>query len=123
MGFLLFLWQLPQNILGFIISRFAIKARSMNGEVFYQWKRNGGISLGNYIIVSDERLLPHENGHRKQSIMLGPLYLVIIGLPSLIWCTLHSYTKLGKLDYCSFYTEAWAERNAQKKQGGSRHPV
>ena len=70
----------------------------------------GSVSLGSYIIVSSESVLRHEFGHRRQSIMLGPLYLVIIGLPSLLWCILHMYTPLGRKNYYSFYTEAWAEK-------------
>ncbi len=109
MSALLFLWQLPQNILGFILSRRAL-CYGKGRDRFYIWRRNGSISLGNYIIVDDIRSLEHERAHSVQSRMLGPLYLLIIGLPSLVWCALHSYTRLRRLDYFSFYTEAWAER-------------
>ena len=118
----LFIWQLPQNILGFILSRGCEKAVS-GGVAYYRWKGPGSISLGDFIIVSSPSVLPHELGHRKQSMMLGPLYLLVIGLPSLIWCILHTYTSLNRLDYYSFYTEAWAEHNASKtrnKQKGYR---
>ena len=53
----------------------------------------------------------HEKGHRIQSKILGPFYLIVIGLPSLIWATLHSSVRrLGTIDYFSFYTEKWADR-------------
>ena len=36
----------------------------------------------------DRRLLVHEYGHTIQSLMLGPAYLVVVGLPSLLWAKL-----------------------------------
>ena len=32
-----------------------------------------------------KRLLVHEYGHTIQSLILGPLYLIIMGIPSTIW--------------------------------------
>ena len=110
MKLLLMLWQLPQVLLGFLLSRGADKKRS-GSIVYYQWKRRGSISLGPFLIVDSPASLDHERAHSRQSLILGPLYLIVIGLPSLIWCVLYSYTGLkDRVDYCSFYTEAWAER-------------
>ncbi len=70
----------------------------------------GAVSLGS-LIVGDSKLidyLPHELGHSKQALVLGPLYWVIIGLPSLthamVWQTFGR-----KWNYYSFFTEQWAE--------------
>ena len=106
---LLLAWQLPQAIIGFLFSRGAERKR--RGDVaYYQWKRRGSISLGPFIIVDDPASIDHERAHSVQSRMLGPLYLIVIGLPSLIWCALYSYTGLRhRAGYYSFYTEAWAE--------------
>lgn len=49
-----------------------------------------GITLGNYIIVNNIKHLRHELGHTRQSKILGPLYLLVIGLPSLIHAGLHA---------------------------------
>ena len=106
---LLYIWELPQNIIGFLLSRGKEKASSGKAS-YYRWKGSGNISLGRYIIVSSENAVSHELGHRRQSMMLGPLYLPVIGLPSLVWCILHTHTVLRNRDYYSFYTEAWAER-------------
>ena len=87
----------------------------------YSPMMRGAISLGIFQIYADkylgnrakyvELVRKHEEGHRKQSKMLGPLYLIVIGLPSLIWATLHSTVgRLGAVDYYSFYTERWADR-------------
>ena len=51
-------------------------------------------------------------GHGTQSRWLGPLYLIVIGLPSIIWAALYGtkmfpYTKNG---YYKFYTERWADK-------------
>ena len=50
---------------------------------------DSAISLGNYIFLDSDgnfsyTTIKHEFGHQKQSLMLGPLYLIIIGLPSII---------------------------------------
>ena len=58
-----------------------------------------------------ERLLVHEYGHTIQSLILGPLYLVIIGIPSTLWGFLPHFNKKRheeKISYFSFFTEKWA---------------
>ena len=50
-------------------------------------------------------------GHGTQSRILGPFYLPVIGLPSIIWAWLYGavipYTRNG---YYRFYTEKWADK-------------
>ena len=48
-----------------------------------------GVSLGEYIVFAkhefvDEINVRHEYGHHTQSLILGPLYLILIGIPSFI---------------------------------------
>lgn len=80
------IWQFPQNIAGFILSRNYYCY--VDGVYWKQHWNKPGVSLGNYIIVDkeimtvDSRVALHEKGHQKQSLMFGPLYLLIIGLPS-----------------------------------------
>jgi len=53
----------------------------------------------------------HEYGHTIQSLILGPLYLLIIGIPSMIWCNNPKYIKLREekgISYYDFYPEKWA---------------
>lgn len=112
--FLLYLWQLPQNLVGLILLMFLtnIITHTFKNITFYYSKTfKGGISLGNYIIVGslDEKMVKHEFGHSIQSKYLGWLYLPIIGLPSLIWCILYgSIIKPTPNGYYKF----WTERNA-----------
>lgn len=89
---LLYLWQLPQNLLGLIVRLFYYK----NNSLRYKDKLvricsgfPGGISLGETIIVKrypyDKETwnsVKHEYGHTVQSKKLGWLYLLVIGLPS-----------------------------------------
>ena len=86
---LLWVWQVLQNILGLILLLFYKHEKlylSINGRRFYSTQEMpSGISLGNYIILGkmDSGIdMKHEYGHSIQSRYLGPLYLLIIGLPS-----------------------------------------
>ena len=88
---LLWIWQLPQNLLGLA---FMLFLRPLSSR--------------------DEKTIRHEGiGHPRQSRMLGPLYLLVIGLPSLLHAAFN-----GVLNCCDrhpegyyhFYTEKWADR-------------
>ena len=55
--------------------------------------------------------LMHEYGHTIQSQKLGPVYLLVIGLPSLIWAgCFEKYRIKHKKSYYGFYTEKWADK-------------
>lgn len=117
---LLFLWQLPQNIVALIMYQFLFNKTTVakrNYAVCYMSKSmNGGISLGNFVYVSynlskSEPHVMHElDGHTKQSKMLGPLYLLVIGIPSILWAAFRNKQKHP--NYYSFYTEKWANKCA-----------
>ena len=84
MKVLLWVWQLPQNILGLLVILFTQAVRC-GTCLWVTTKARFGVSLGNYIIFGqkvDETSVKHERGHQKQSLYLGWLYLIIIGLPS-----------------------------------------
>ena len=112
-------WELPQNLIGGMLSLF-FRDKAVNTmndgaeEIFHHWRYASGLSLGRFRFVwynASEDTMNHEYGHSRQSLYLGPLYLIVIGLPSLIWCGLHTYTALyRRVSYYSFYTEAWADR-------------
>ena len=98
---LLYIWQLPQNLLGAILLLFYWPEETYDYKPYkhdsgllvklhYSSRLRSAISLGKHIIVSSaykdytgiaER---HEYGHCLQSLRLGWLYLIIIGLPSLL---------------------------------------
>ena len=71
-------------------------------------------SFRDWVITSDQMYL-HEYGHTIQSQMLGPAYLGIIGLPSLISCSFaHDIDINGTTFYSHdlFYTELSANTYA-----------
>lgn len=111
---ILWIWQLPQNLLGLL---FFVALRPEHSEKFgsatayFATRMRDGISLGQYIFIQAGRgtpnILCHEYGHCRQSLYLGPLYLLVIGLPSLIHAALY---RPEKGNYYDFYTEKWADR-------------
>ena len=114
-------WQLPQNLLGYlyktITNTFIVyKPKDSNTSItYYANILSGSVSLGNYIFLGDshqddKKVILHETGHCKQSKILGPLYLLVIGLPSIIWATLYSFIPYfnKNYNYYDFYTEKWA---------------
>lgn len=115
-GIMLYIWQLPQNLIGLLFLLFikGEQKHTLYGVGFYSSNGfRGGISLGQYIIMGYyyEEKIKHEWGHCIQSKMLGPLYLLVIGLPSLIWCWLHgTLIPRDKVSYFWFYTEKWADK-------------
>lgn len=117
-SFLMYLHQLPQNLLGFALylcyqGYEEMRQVGYNDVVVVKSpKMRGGISLGQYVIVSRDANLEtiyHELGHCKQSQILGWLYLIVIGLPSIIWAELYGIQEIReRWSYYDFYTERWA---------------
>lgn len=113
-------WGIVQNVLGLFLFLCLCyrKKRIFHGAVVTTWKLGSSLSLGMFIFTArpyDLKLVQHEYGHTVQSLILGPLWLFVIGLPSLIWCgCFESYRKKKGVDYYSFYTEVWANRLGEK---------
>ena len=111
-------WGLFQTFLGALVFLACPGcARSLyRGGVVTRWKGSRGLSLGLFLFVpekADERLLAHEYGHSLQSLLLGPLYLFVIGLPSVVWAGLPVLERRRErrgVSYYAFYTERWADR-------------
>ncbi|MBQ4253451.1 MAG: hypothetical protein II712_01350, partial [Erysipelotrichaceae bacterium] len=90
-----------------------------NEAIVTEWKHDKGLSLGMFIFVwpDDRRVVLHEYGHTVQSRILGPLYLLIIGIPSALWCNLPALRRkrdAAKISYSSFYPEKWADSLGRK---------
>lgn len=118
MKVLLYLWQLPQNLLGLLLMLF-LKGETrhkLGGLRFYFLDTfPGGITLGEYIIVGTRQdiTVRHEFGHVLQSRKLGPLYLIVIGLPSILhaWLSdLIGCCERHPEGYFHYWTEKWADR-------------
>jgi len=128
-------WQLPQHIVGLLLILFlGAKKQGVqkepNGDVVWYWdyERGGwfsnfisGASLGRYILLpkpASNTTIFHEHGHSKQSVILGPLYLLIVGIYSAVFCNLwdrffhkgwNTYDRLYWY-YKTRLTEIWADR-------------
>lgn len=88
-----------------------------------EWSLGSGLCLGAFVFVPRDcprTLLLHEYGHSLQSMLLGPLYLPLIVLPSLVWAgtpRLQRFRSAHGYSYYRFYTERWANRLAHRVTG------
>jgi uncharacterized membrane protein (Fun14 family) len=120
---LLFIWELPQNILAIaliiqhkgIISienkKLSIIVRT---KIDYNHRGCRAVSLGRIIIASDiyyknSSIMNHEYGHALQSLLLGWLYLPIIGFFSYGNNFFWKSKWQGKKDYYALFPERWAD--------------
>lgn len=132
-------WGIIQNVVGFCVFLANIRRRHFryNGAVVTVWGfRCGSMGLGMFIFINESAMngerreftLMHEYGHTVQSIIFGPLFLPVIGLPSLLWAGLpvfRKYRERNSVSYYRLYTEKWAnflgERaaKARRENGGT----
>lgn len=113
-------WGLLQNAAGLIVFILFLltchkKERYWYNGAFICHLPNpfGSISLGCFIFVANisDNLIMHEYGHTIQSLILGPLYILVIGIPSFIWAScFRKYRLKKKISYYSMYTEKWANK-------------
>ncbi len=120
-------WELPQNALGAML----FGASWVAGKVTRVDVENGrciidagiGVSLGSFVFfseagnryfVEDELQRRHEIGHTYQSRWLGPLYLPLVGIPSVgrvLYSMAHREITGRRWDgYFDGYPERWADR-------------
>ena len=135
--FLLILWQLPQYLLGLSLIKITKAVRRVtSGYVWYYFDRAGGfnrffsgVSLASIILLPYEDLtvIKHERGHSKQSLILGWLYLPVVGIYSAVFCNLWDrrfHTKWNLYDRAYWYYKLrWTERWADKLGGVDRDSV
>ena len=123
---ILFIWQLPQHIVALIYFGYLVMmCKDLGVDSRYKQATvipcimRGAVTLGNYVFVglnSEYReTVKHELGHTIQSKILGPLYLIVIGIPSITYCGLRRlFPSLRKKNYYNFYTEKWANNLSEK---------
>ena len=111
-------WGFPQSLLGLIfrlVYRNCPRSEYHNAVVTH-WPKGGSMGVGMYLFLGtggdDEhkaQVLVHEFGHSVQSLILGPLFLPIMGIPSFLWANLNPCRKLRRekgVSYYSFYPES-----------------
>ncbi len=125
---LLYIWELPQNLLGLILlmyfklkkydltferkgTRLFVKAPiaiSLGSYIFWN------IDLENKIFILNNVNKQHEYGHSIQSKILGPLYIAIIGITSSLRVAFARYYykkyKCKWMNYYKGFPENWADK-------------
>lgn len=113
-------WGILQTLMGTVV---CLKLRGCPRRIYRgcidtRWNKRGGMSLGLFIFTPNEDteraqlVRVHEYGHCIQSIVLGPLYL-IVGLISVTWANLPYFRNLRKeknIPYTSCFVESWASK-------------
>lgn len=133
-------WGILQTALGAVIFLLYRNCPhfAFHGAVITQWSNPSSVSLGMFVFVTAQpyfyeklkddyskeelsrRLLVHEYGHTIQSLIMGPLYLVVMGIPSTLWGFLPSLNRKRReeqISYFSFFTERWANRLGEMVTG------
>lgn len=117
----LIIWQLPQLTLGtfllfllFTFNKVSDFEDFKQSKIFLIESGDLALSLGNIIIISEKmdnrKLRLHEWGHTIQSYMLGPLYLIVVGLPSVTFKRLGRLGILKRENYYKRFPENWADK-------------
>lgn len=129
-------WGIFQTLLGFVVFLFNIKNKHFfyNGAIVTERATPSSVALGMFVFttanpmkdkkaenkIPDEelskRLLVHEYGHTVQSLIFGPLYLIVMGIPSTLWGFLPYFQKKRNngISYFSFFTESFANYLGEK---------
>ena len=131
-------WGILQTMLSFAIFLMHYKEKHFfyHGAIITVWEPKSSMSLGLFVFVTAEpyfakkykgkineeelfnRLLVHEYGHTIQSLILGPLYLIVIGIPSTLWGFLCSKKRRDEqIPYGAFFTEKWANHLGEQVTG------
>lgn len=131
MGLIFSIWEFIQNFIGFLETRIhkLRMAHKFKGCKIYYIRHDDSHCIGKYIFInkySDEHIiLRHEYGHRIQSMILGPLYMLVIYIPSLVHylyfsCKIFilavSMKETSWDEYYDFYTEKWADKLSKKRK-------
>lgn len=119
------LWELPQTLLALpgILFHCIPKAQthyvSFNGISYHFSHFNmGGVSLGQHVFLNEntynnkesfELTIRHEFGHTRQSLFFGPLYLILVGIPSFFRSFFFALLQKEK-EYYEGYPENWADK-------------
>ena len=138
--FLHLTWGSMQTMVGFFIYLVNIKCphEYYGGVVKTAWHANSGLSMGLFIFTPWEpgmeengkedpnpegrlnycsKVIVHEYGHTFQALLLGPLYPIIIGIPSICWGSLPACAKMRQeknLKYTWMFCEKWASYWGEK---------
>lgn len=123
-------WGFIQTFAGALLTVFLLLKEPKRQRVFFHgayavdWHLAGSMSLGAFLFLSSglgtlrDKVMVHEYGHSLQSLILGPFYLPVIGIPSLLWTNLPAAKRKRsekQIPITRFYTETWAGNAAEKR--------
>ena len=92
-----------------------------HGACVTYWNRRDSVSLGALVFIGrmrpqlQRKVLVHEFGHCVQSLLLGPLFLPLVGLPSGLWAL--CFSARSRRSYYAFLPERWANRLGRRVTG------
>jgi hypothetical protein len=130
------LWEQPQTALGvlLLLVRWAFglveHIERSDGRLFIQTR--GGVSLGVFVFYNGQEsryfyprsgTREHEYGHTFQSRWLGPLYLLVVGAPSVargIYAIV--YRELTGRRWRGYF-DGWPEKQADRLGGVDRQQI
>lgn len=125
------LWELPQNLAGLLLGLLFLALQKVRrvrveGGCVYFATDDLSVSLGRFLFCQHgmRRIERHEWGHSIQSRMLGPLYLIVVGVPS-VARNLYSRAYRRRTGrrwprYYAGFPERWAERLAEARLAAQR---
>lgn len=115
------IWEIIQNTIGYI------EYKKFNLNINHRFKYSNIVYinhfdshvLGKWAFINkttdDNIILRHEYGHRIQSYLLGPLYMLLIYLPSFLHYKWFSKQNKEWDEYYNFFTESSADKITKKK--------
>ncbi|MDR0443283.1 MAG: hypothetical protein LBH44_07755 [Treponema sp.] len=126
LNLLLYLWQLPQHLVALVVWEVLKCARKVmsvlrghDSTIIYALPKMG-LSLGRYIFVHygcSPLTIKHEMGHSRQSLIFGPFYLLLVGIPSAVFANIwdrlfhKKWSSEKRHDwYYNRYPEKWADK-------------
>ena len=130
-------WGILQTVGGFAVFLRYIRCphKFYKGVVRTVWPSGAGLSMGMFIFTPSEpdaddqssyaqkerayceRVAIHEYGHTFQSLLLGPFFLFVIGLPSIVWAGSNRLSRMRRekhIPYTRFFCERWASSWGEK---------
>jgi hypothetical protein len=115
-------WGILQTLLGLLFSLLTVpiwkRLHWHKCSLVLRTKGEYGISLGFFILMGEshgESVLKHEYGHCIQSMILGPLYLPVVGIPSFLRSLFWQVTKKPDRTYYLGFPEKWADGMGRKQ--------
>ena len=117
-------WGLPQNLAGAVLTLCTPGRREWRGGALVTWYpagklHGGGLSLGMFLFVPGqsadrERICVHEYGHAVQSLLFGPAYFLLVGLPSALRAARFDRLERRGAPTKEKYSARWPENGANR---------